>query len=253
MREALHILEQAYGHPVDTEFTGAVTSTYPDLQVRVTLLQCRTLSQRQSGQRFEIPDDIPEEAILFTANRQVPHGCVEDVRYIVYVDPRAYLHIGDTNVRFEIGRMVSQLNQALAGQRYILMGPGRWGTSNIQLGVKVTYADIYNTSVLVEVAFEEEGTVPELSYGTHFFQDLVEANIYPLPLYPDDPATIFDENFFKNTPNALVDLLPGHERYAQYLKVIDVPAVRGGRRLTIVMNAEEDRAVGYLVDRSRSV
>jgi hypothetical protein len=251
MREALRILEQAYGHPVDTEFTGEVLSTYPDLRVRIALLQCRTLSQRRSGERYEIPAGLPAEAVLFTANRQVPHGRVEDIRNIVYVDPRAYARIGDANARFEIGRVVGRLNQALAGRRFILMGPGRWGTSNAQLGVKVTYADIYNTSVLIEIAHEDGGSVPELSYGTHFFQDLVEADIHPLPLYPDDPSTVYDESFFKDAPNTLAELLPGDKEYAPCLKVIDVPAASGGRTLSIVMNAEEDRAVGYLARSNR--
>ncbi len=248
MRATLHILEKAYGHPVDIEFAGQATSTYPDLQVKVALLQCRTLSQRQPGQHYDIPTDIPAEAVLFSANQQVPHGYVDDIRYIVYVDPRAYARIADPPTRLELGRVVGRLNQALAGQRFILMGPGRWGTSNIQWGVKVTYADIYNTRVLVEIAYEDGGSVPEVSYGTHFFQDLVEGNIYPLPLYPNDPATTYREDFFSTAENVLSRLLPDDKRYAPYIKVIDVPAVSGGRTLTIVMNAEEDKAVGYLTD-----
>ena len=146
----------------------------------------------------------------------------------------------------EIGQVIGRLNHALSGESFILMGPGRWGTSNIQLGVKVTYADIYNTKVLIEVAFAEDGGVPEVSYGTHFFQDLVEANIYPLPLYPDDPDTIFADEFLESAPNSLSALLPADLRYTRYVKVIDVPAVSGGRTLSVIMNSEQDRAIGFL-------
>jgi hypothetical protein len=245
MRSMLRILEKAYGRPVDTEFAGKVLSTYPDLRIRVTLLQCRALSQRLSDQQYEIPQDIPDESILFTANRQVPHGYVDGIRAIVYVDPHAYAHAPDTATQFEIGRVVGRLNQALKDQRYILMGPGRWGSSNIQLGVRVSYADIYNTKVLIEIAHTEGGGVPELSYGTHFFQDLVEANIYPLSLFPDDPSVVYRAEFFNSAENKLADLLPADARFAEYVKVIDVPATSGGRTLTIVMNAEKDAAVGY--------
>jgi len=248
MRGMLRVIEKAYGRPVDVEFAGDVISTYPDLRFKVTLLQCRPLSVRQPEQRYLIPDNIPPDTILFTANRQVPHGYANGIRYIVYVDPRVYAHIPDANTRFEIGRVVGRLNQALAGAPFVLMGPGRWGSSNAMLGVKVTYADIYNTKVLIEVAREDEGSVPELSYGTHFFLDLVEANIYPLPLYPDDPSTVYQDDFFTSAANALPQLLPADEAYAPYLKVIDVPAASGGRTLTIVMNAEQDQAIGYLVD-----
>jgi len=246
MREMLNILEQAYGHPVDTEFAGEVVSTYPDLQVNVTLLQCRTLSQRNEEQRYQIPSDIPADAMLFTANRQVPHGRVDGVRTVVYVAPRAYFSAPNLQTQLEVGRVVGRLNKALEGQCYILMGPGRWGTSNVQLGVKVTYADIYNTRVLIEIAYRDGGSVPELSYGTHFFQDLVEADIYPLSLFPDDASVRFEASFFDGAANRLADLLPADAAYAAYVKVIDVPAETRGRTLTIVMNADEDRAIGYL-------
>ena len=247
LRAALKRLEQVYGRPVDTEFAAEVTATYPKLQTRITLLQCRPLSQREPSEHYTIPTDIPTGDVLFTANRQVPHGHVDNIRYIVYVDPRTYARLPDSHTRIEIGQVIGRLNTALAGQRFILMGPGRWGTSNLQLGVKVTYADIYNTSVLIEIAHEDEGNVPEVSYGTHFFQDLVEADIYPLPLYPDDPAGTYRDDFFRNAPNALADWLPDAAHCAPYVKVIDVPAATGGATLTMVMNAEEDQAVAYLV------
>ena len=246
MRETLSILEEAYKRPVDIEFAGRVLATHPQPQTRITLLQCRPLSKRLEGRSVEIPTDIPEEDIIFTAQQQVPHGCVEDVQYIVYVDPRAYAQISKPHLRIEVGQAIGRLNHALSGKSFILMGPGRWGTSNIQLGVKVTYADIYNTKVLVQIAYSEEGSTPEVSYGTHFFQDLVEANIYPLPLYPDDPETIFNEDFFQSAPNCLSEILPADARFEQYIKVIDVPATCGGAMLTVIMNSEEDRAMGFL-------
>jgi hypothetical protein len=167
----------------------------------------------------------------------------------VYVDPHAYDRIPNPELRIELGQVVSRINQKLAKKSYILMGPGRWGTSNIQLGVKVTYADIYNTAMLVEVAyFGEGGTRPEISYGTHFFQDLVEANIYPLPLYPDDPTTIYNEAFFTDAPNHLSVLFPEDARFEPYIKLIDIPAAANGRTLTIIMNSEEERAIAYFTD-----
>ena len=62
-------------------------------------------------------------------------------------------------------------------------------------GVQVTYADINNTAALIEIARQRSSYVPELSFGTHFFQDLVEANIRYLPLYPDDRDVLFNEKF----------------------------------------------------------
>ena len=69
------------------------------------------------------------------------------------------------------------------------MGPGRWGSrGDIKLGVRVTYSDINNAAMIIEVARKKGNYVPDVSFGTHFFQDLVESGIRYLPLYPDDPA-----------------------------------------------------------------
>ncbi len=144
--------------------------------------------------------------------------------------------------------MVGQLNQILEQKRFILMGPGRWGSANIELGVKVTYADIYNTAMLIEIGLAHGGSAPEVSYGTHFFQDLVEAEIYPLALYPDQGKTRFNWKFFRHAPNVLADLLPQYARYAEYVRVIDIPAAAQGRFLEVIMDDEKSQALAYLRD-----
>lgn len=247
IRESMEILEKAYDRPVDIEFAGELLAVYPKPQVKVSLLQCRPLSQRKQEEAQRIPDDIPEEDILFTAVEQVPSGVVENIRYIVYLDPDAYADLEDPIMKIELGRIVSRLNSLLANETFILMGPGRWGSSNIQLGVSVNYSDIYNTRVLIEIAGRMiGGSTPEVSYGTHFFQDLVEASIHPLPLYPEDRKSVYNEPFFKESPNSLADLLPVDSAYEPFIRVIDIPAVAGGRLLRIVMNGKEERAVAYL-------
>jgi hypothetical protein len=128
------------------------------------------------------------------------------------------------------------------------MGPGRWGSrGDIKLGVSVTYSDINNTAVLIEIARKTGNYVPDLSFGTHFFQDLVESSIRYLPLYPDDPGIIFQEAFLKNSHNLLPELLPEYASLAHTVHVIDVPRATGGRILRVLMNADLDEAVGILV------
>jgi hypothetical protein len=152
----------------------------------------------------------------------------------------------------EVGRAVGRLNRILPRRRFILVGPGRWGSrGDIRLGVPVTYADISNSSVLVEVARRKGGYVPDLSFGTHFFQDLVESSIRYLPLYPDDPDVVFAEEFFTSGPNALEALCPESAHLGHVLRVIDVPRTHGGLVLRVLMNADLDEAIGLLSDPSR--
>jgi hypothetical protein len=249
MRESLDILETAYDRPVDIEFAGEIEKSYPKPLVRLSILQCRPLSRRREDSPFAFPTDIPTDDILFTASEQVPQGFVEHIEYVVYVDPRAYGQIRDPQLRLEIGHMIGRLNGLLPERRFVLIGPGRWGSSNIHLGVRVTYADIYNTAVLIEVAYEEEGNVPEVSYGTHFFQDLVEANIYPLPIYPDDPDTIYHDEWLAEAVNHLTEILPIAEGFEDYIRVVNVPESAEGCTLTIVMDSENERAVAYFTQR----
>ena len=102
------------------------------------------------------------------------------LRSHLYIDPRRYADIETMDIKESLGRIVGHLNARLciAEDNMLMMGPGRWGSSNIDLGVNVSYADIDNAAVLVELAREEAGHVPEVSYGTHFFQDLVEEDIF---------------------------------------------------------------------------
>jgi hypothetical protein len=246
MRSLMATLEQRYGFPVDIEFAVEVTKTYPRPQFHISLLQCRPLTAHESKQSRRVPGNIPPEDRLFSAHRQVPEGVVERVRYVVFVKPDAYHRIPNVQRRLEVGRLVGRINEALKDENFVLMGPGRWGTSDIQLGVKVSYADIFNTRALIEVAYSANGGAPEMAYGTHFFQDLVEAGIYPLALFPDEPQVCFNWDFFRESPNALSHLLPDERKLSDVVTLIDVPFVSGGRLLEIVMDADRDEALGYL-------
>jgi hypothetical protein len=246
MKAILKKLERRYGWPVDIEFTVDIGSEYLHPSLMVHLVQCRPQSSHESDWRIKFPSAVHEEDILFSANKLVPHGLVPQIRYVVYVDPEKYDQIPDPTTKLQLARVVGHINQHLEGERFILMGPGRWGSSNMDLGLKVTYADIHNTSVLVEIAMTNGNGSPELSYGTHFFQNLVEARIYPLPLYPRQDDTVFKTTFFQESPNVLSDLIPSDGKYAEYIKVIDVPATTDGRHLEVVMDSEKGKAVGYL-------
>jgi pyruvate,water dikinase len=245
MRSVLSKLEKDYGRPVDMEFTIEITDEHPPRFI-LHLLQCRPLSSSDWDQSLRVPRDVAYEDVVFETQRMVPHGRVRGIRYVVLVDPVAYKRLPDQATRFELARLIGRLNQRLEGERFILMGPGRWGTSNVELGLKVTYADIHNSRALIEIAESHSESTLEVSYGTHFFQDLVETRIYPLPLYLDAPGTRFNRTFFDGAENVLGDVLPQDADFSSFVKVIDVPAVTGGRHLELVMDGETDHALAFL-------
>lgn len=246
MRTALMRLEKAYGAPVDTEFAVEIIPSYPHPQYNLYLLQCRPLSLRAEVGTVEIPKELPPDDVLFTSHQLIPDGRAEGIRYVLFVDPEAYRRISDQTAKLELGRAIGRLNKILEGESFILIGPGRWGSANLELGVRVTYADIYNTKVLIELAVATEGGIPELSYGTHFYQDLVEASIHSLPIHLNDPQNSFKWEFFRHSPNVLAQLSPQDAALQDWLRVIDVEAAAHGRRLNILMDGSHEEAVGFL-------
>lgn len=247
MKTALQRLERTYGTPVDIEYTVEIISNYPQPSYRLSVLQCRPLSQRTSTGKVMIPADLPAQDVLFRTFNLVPDGKVEGIRYAVFVDPLIYRQIPNEVIKLELGRVISRLNALLEKESYILMGPGRWGSANLDLGVRVTYADIHNTKVLIEMSVVMEDGLPDLSYGTHFFQDLVEAGIHSLPLHLENPKSSFDWAFFRTSPNYLEKLLPQDGGLSPYLRVIDIEQEANGRRLNIYMDGTNDEAVGCLM------
>lgn len=237
----LEVLQDRLGRPVDVEFASDGTHLY--------LLQCRAQSYAGAHAPPELPRDVPPDRVLFTARRYVSNGRIDAISHVVYVDPDAYGELPTLDALRQVGRAVGRLNRVLPKGRFALMGPGRWGSrGDIRLGVSVGYADVCNCALLVEIARRKGHYVPDLSFGTHFFQDLVESNIRYLPLYPDEPGVHFDETFLREAPDLLASLLPEFAHLAGVIRVIDVPACRDGLLLRVLMNGEQDRAVGLLCE-----
>lgn len=241
MHAILKLLEEKLGLPVDIEFASDGKDFY--------LLQCRPQSYGADDAPADIPRDIPNERVLFTANRYISNGAVTGLTHVVYVDPQKYSELSSRSDLLAVGRAVGKLNQILPKRQFILMGPGRWGSrGDIRLGVNVTYSDINNSAMLIEIARKKGNYLPDLSFGTHFFQDLVETSIRYLPLYPDDPDIRFNEEFFTGAKNILPEILPEFSALAETVRVIDVARAAAGLSLQVLMNADNEQAVGFLAE-----
>ncbi len=245
MRGILKELENAYGYPVDVEFTGNFTR---DGSLQVNILQCRPLQTRGLGQRVEIPARIPREKILLESRGNFVGGNISQaVDRIIYVDPRAYSALAAQSERYGVARAVGELNRLIQGRdktAVMLLGPGRWGTTTPSLGVPVSFAEINNVGVLGEIAFVAENAAPEISFGTHFFQDLVETGIFYFALTPwGEEAGFIDQGFFDSLPRNLGAMAPEFAKYDGVIKVFDAPP--GGLR--IAADIATQRLVCYFI------
>ncbi len=246
MKRILSILEEHYRGPVDMEFAVYLTDLHQmQPNVEISILQCRPQAQ-SGGEDVHLPEKIHPEDIVFATHRMVPHGQVKEIRYVVFVPPEGYYSLPTPAARSELGRAIGRLNEKLAGKIFICVGPGRWGTSNPDLGVRIGYSDIYNTRSLIELSGEGMGAAPDASYGTHFFQDLVEAKIFPLAVFLDDQDVVFNREFFYDTPNRLAKIAPGEKNLEDCLRLIEVGSFRAGYHLELIMDEQEGRAVAFL-------
>lgn len=177
----LKTLEAGYLHPVDVEFTLRLDDAG---EPAFNLVQCRPLATIGASAAAAIPAGIPDRQLLFQTRGHFMGGNINlCIQRVIRVDAAIYSRLS-VSERYEVARLIGE--QVRTGDdKTMLIGPGRWGTSSPELGVPVRFADIAGVSVLIEVAEMEGDMVPDLSYGSHFFQDLVETEIAYVALFPN--------------------------------------------------------------------
>jgi hypothetical protein len=229
------------------EFTVHIPEPHahqPD--VVISLLQCRPQSHLQDINPVELPEDMNVEQIIFRTRYMVPCGYLGGIRHVLFVRHKAYYALPNAAERSKLSAAISRLNAVLDEKSFVCVGPGRWGSTNTDLGVYVSYADIYNVGALVELSGKGIGPDPEPSLGTHFFQDLMEAQIYPLVVRLDDETTVFNREFFYETPNCVTDWIELDDSIKSCLHLIDVAAFSKGHHMDLVMDDEVGQAIAFL-------
>ncbi|MDD5084470.1 MAG: PEP/pyruvate-binding domain-containing protein [Candidatus Omnitrophica bacterium] len=218
----LKSLEESYRYPIEIEFTVNFTKGG---KFKINLLQCRPLQTRGAGHKVDIPSRINKEDTLFESRGYFLGGNVAQViKRIICVDPKGYTELTQSD-KYEIARIVGRLNTDIEdrdGLPSLLMGPGRWGTATPSLGVPVKFAEINNIAILAEVAFPAGNLMPELSFGTHFFQDLVETDIFYVALFPERKDVTFNYKWFAKSKDLFTELMPQSAKYKGVISVYDV-------------------------------
>lgn len=220
MQRMLKSLEDTYRYPVDIEFTVNFANGETP---KINLLQCRPLQTRGQDRAVQLPENLDAERIFFTSEGHFMGGnVIQPIRCLIWIDPQEYSNLPLSD-KYEVARLVGRLNKRLCDKENnptLLMGPGRWGTSTPSLGVPVSFSEINNVAALAEVAFSSGGLMPELSFGTHFFQDLVETEIFYLALFPESRYCCINHDFLNGQGNLLEGLMPASSRFRKIVKVI---------------------------------
>ncbi len=216
MREMLALLSGVYHYPVDIEFT---VNFQKDGRFMINLLQCRPLQTKGLGKSVDVPQLTDKNECFISARGNFMGGNVRlPIDYVVFVRAEAYLKLAEKD-KYGIARLVGIINTALKGKRAMLVGPGRWGTTTPSLGVPVHFTELCNMSAICEMASAEAGFMPELSYGSHFFQDLVESDIFYIAVFVGEKEVCFHPERVLDRKNILSEILPGEEKYADVIHI----------------------------------
>ncbi|MBM3880675.1 MAG: pyruvate, phosphate dikinase [Verrucomicrobia bacterium] len=247
MRELLQVLQEAYQHPVDVEFTAHFEANG---EFRLNLVQCRPFQVkiRGEGSRIEPPPALDPAHLLFSSSGPiVGHSLATLIDRLIYIVPSVYSQLTRSE-QYSVARTIGRLTHLEPEDQHqitLLIGPGRWGTSMPSLGVPVSFAEINRVQVICELALMHEGLVPDVSLGTHFFNDLVEMDMLYLAVAPHQTDHTLNEAGIRQHPNQLPALLPNSAEWARVIHVIDSHALAPAGAIHLNVDSMKQRAVCY--------
>jgi hypothetical protein len=221
MKEMLALLSKVYDYPVDIEFTANFSRKNG---FKVNLLQCRPLQTRGLGKSVEIPALESTQHCFFSLQGNFMGGNVRlSLDYVVMVSPAAYYKL-DNQSKYSVARKIGLINKELKGKNNLLVGPGRWGTTTPSLGVPVHFSELCNLSVICDVS-SLVGFMPELSYGSLFFQDFVDSGIFYVAIFEGKDNVVYHPEFILNRESILDSILPENGQYSEVIRVVKTEGV----------------------------
>jgi phosphoenolpyruvate synthase/pyruvate phosphate dikinase len=175
----LDVVKEALGSPVEIEFAVDLNKDNNGL-ASFYLLQIKPLLGNASDYNVNM-DKIQKDSILMYSEKGMGNGIIEDISDVVYIDPELFKK-SETE---EIAREVDAINQAMikANKKYVLIGPGRWGTRDRWIGVPVTWPQISNAGVIIETSLEDFPL--DASSGSHFFHNVTSMNVGYFSVQPE--------------------------------------------------------------------
>jgi pyruvate, water dikinase len=250
IRRMLRTLQSAYECPVDVEFASNFVNRH---EYRIHLLQCRPFQVRGDLRHVQMPSELrPERTLFVTSGPVIGNSVACHVDAVVFVVPHAYCRLSVAD-RYSVARLIGRILREPLPSRgpkseVLLLGPGRWATTTPALGVPVSFSEIRTAAVVCEIAEMHQDLVPDISLGTHFFNDLVEMDMLYLAVRPDNPGSLVNEAALLQIPNALGSLLPEEAAWEHVVHL----ALQGEAQqhlkgsMTLRVDALAQRAVLYL-------
>ena len=205
IRRMLHCIQEEYEYPVDTEFTINISENG---EYSIDLLQCRPLQVQKGKTGNVVPEDIPEERILLeSVGASMGISKTSSLDLIVYVDPVKYYELPFKDKDL-VAKLIGKINWHFRDmdKHMMLIVPGRVGTTSPELGVPTSFADISAYDIICETEESRAGYNPELSYGSHIFQDLVEAEILYTAIFQGEKTKHYSPEKLESSKDLIGEL-----------------------------------------------
>ncbi len=217
MQKILKTLERIYENPVDIEYTVNVDESGDFV---VNLLQCRPLYLGQKGEKIDLADLNLREIFFEIKDSSMGNSGKRKIDIVIQVDPVLYYQY-PYRKKYDAAAALGKINRYFrgTGKNILLLAPGRIGTSSPELGVPVTFGDISNFSAVCEVSDNRAGYMPELSYGSHMFQDLVEADILYGAIWNNGKTLVYHPELFDKTEDLFPNICPDMEELCGIITV----------------------------------
>lgn len=217
MQKILKVLEEQYRYPVDIEFAVNFSQ---DKKFVVNLLQCRPLQTGSKHREVEIPEIKKTHTYFSLQDASMGSSISTEIDLVICVNPKKYYECPYKN-KPQVAAVIGKINRAFyqQGKRILLMVPGRIGTSSPELGIPVAFSDISEMTAICEVAYSQAGYQPELSYGSHMFQDLVESEILYSAIFESTKTKCYQPELFQDKPNILEQIVSGSELWESMIQV----------------------------------
>lgn len=186
--------QKEMSRPVEIEFAGMITPQ-GELKGHLYWLQIRPIVDRKETVDESIMS-LPDNELILKSNTALGHGTIDNVSTVVYVRPNSFApeHNADT------AREIDEINRRLVAENtsYILIGPGRWGSSDTALGIPVKWPQISGARLIVESALKNYRIEP--SQGTHFFQNLTSMGVGYFTIDPTTQEGFYDVEYLDSMP-----------------------------------------------------
>lgn len=171
LRVVLDVVTEAFGTPVEIEFAVDLTKD-KDGNASFYLLQIKPMVGSGAGYSIDPESISTDDMVLFT-KKSMGNGVIKDISDIIYVDPDKFNNMNTNQMADEIDMLNEKMMKE--NRRYVLIGPGRWGTKDRFLGIPVAWPQISNAKVIVEVSLPNFNL--DASLGSHFFHNVTSMNV----------------------------------------------------------------------------